>query len=62
MKSKISKVNRQIIHELIAVNGFDCLFDEGCPTEFLVDEDWHLVRLVKDYQIANRKLMKYIER
>jgi 3-methyladenine DNA glycosylase Tag len=61
-QSKISKINRQIIHELIAREGFDVLFDEGDITKVIVDEDWHLEKLVKDYQIANKKLLEYIER
>lgn len=62
MKSKISKLNRQIIHELIAAEGFDVLFDEGDISTALVDKDPYLERLVAEYQVANKKLMKYIER
>lgn len=61
-KLKISKVNRQIIHELIEAQGFDSIFDEGEINDVLIEPDYYLQRLVDDYQVAIRKLLNYIER
>lgn len=59
----ISNSNRARIHELIESMGFDSVFDEGDISEIAgISRDAELERLVDDYQIAIRNLMRYIER